>query len=142
MHMRSIGSLVKFDFRRVSPLIVGAAIVVILGIASGWLISRKLFSGSTSKLSQGVKATATEAGILPSGFKGDNATGVMTAGGIDGEGTYHLTSDAGREHYVYLTSGVIDLSSFVGKKVQVWGDTMAAKKAPWLMDVVRVKVVQ
>jgi len=35
---------------------------------------------------------------------------------------------------------VIDLSGFVDKKVEIWGETLAAKKAGWLMDVAKVKV--
>lgn len=136
-------SFPKFDFKRISPLVIGSVIVVLLGLGTGWLVSGKLGGGATgSKGAPGAKVTQTEAGVLPKDFKGDNATGMLTAGGIKGEGTYHLTSDAGPSHYVYLTSGVIDLGSFVGKKVQVWGNTLAAKQAPWLMDVVMVKVVQ
>ena len=136
-------SFPKFDLKRISPLVAGSVVVVLLGLATGWFISGKLggsFSGS--KGAPGAKVTQTEAGALPKDFKGDNAAGTLAAGGIKGEGTYHLTNDAGPSHYVYLTSSVIDLSSFVGKKVQVWGNTLAAKQAPWLMDVVMVKVVQ
>ncbi len=135
-------SFPKFDVKRISPLIIGAVIVVLLGLGTGWLVSGKLTGGSSAKGAPGAKVTQTEAGVLPKDFKGDNATGTLAEGGIEGEGRYHLTSDAGPSHYVYLTSSVVDLGSFVGKKVQVWGNTLAAKSAPWLMDVVMIKVVQ
>lgn len=48
----------------------------------------------------------------------------------------------GPSQYAYLTSTVIDLSAFTGKKVQVWGQTIAGKKAGWLMDVGKVKVIE
>ena len=42
---------------------------------------------------------------------------------------------------VYLTSSVIDLSKYTGKKVQVWGETFQGQKAGWLMDVGRIKLL-
>lgn len=72
----------------------------------------------------------------------DTAKGLLVEGGIKGEGTHHLDRDLGEQKYVYLTSSVIDLQSFVGKKVQVWGETLAAQNAGWLMDVGRVKVIE
>jgi hypothetical protein len=41
-----------------------------------------------------------------------------------------------------LTSTVIDLASFEGKKVKVWGQSLSGRKAGWLMDVGKVKVVE
>ena len=57
------------------------------------------------------------------------------------EGTHHLVREGGETHYVFLTSSVINLDPLVGKKVQVWGETIAARNAPWLMDVGRVKTL-
>jgi len=37
---------------------------------------------------------------------------------------------------------VIDLEKFVGRKVKVWGQTFAAQKAGWLMDVGKLKVLE
>jgi hypothetical protein len=39
-----------------------------------------------------------------------------------------------------MTSSVVDLSLVLDKKVKVWGETQAAQKAGWLMDVGRVEV--
>ena len=66
----------------------------------------------------------------------------MEEGGIGGEGTYHLIRGSGPSQYAYLTSSVIDLGSFVGKKVQIWGETVSGKKAGWLIDVGKIKVVE
>jgi hypothetical protein len=41
-----------------------------------------------------------------------------------------------------LTSSVIDLSLFLDKNVQIWGETLASKKAGWLMDVAKIQVVK
>ena len=80
--------------------------------------------------------------MLDPKVKYDNATGDLKEGGIGSEGTYHIERDGGPSHFVYLTSSVVDLGSFVGKKVEVWGETLASKKAGWLMDVAKIQVVQ
>jgi hypothetical protein len=124
-------------------LILGAFAVVLLGVGGAWLISSKLLGTSGSPAAApGVKVTSSEAGVLDSSVKYDNATGDLKEGGIGNEGTHHLEREGGPTKSVYLTSSVIDLSSFVGKKVQVWGETLASKKAGWLMDVAKVQVVQ
>lgn len=126
---------------KVWPYIVGVFVVVALGVGSAWMISSKLINkGATA--APGVKVTSTEAGVLDSKTKYDNATGTLKEEGIGNEGTHHLDREGGADQTVYLTSSVIDLSSFVGKKVEVWGQTLASKKAGWLMDVAKVQVVQ
>jgi len=70
----------------------------------------------------------------------DAAEGTLQNGGIDGEGQYHLVRPGGDSQNVYLTSSTLDLSKFMGKKIKVWGQTQAAQKAGWLMDVGKVQV--
>jgi len=134
----------KFDLKKAWPFIAGVILVVLAGIGSGWLISNKVIGkgGGTSQ-APNVKVSSNEAGILDeSTFKGDTAEGKLVEGGINGEGTHHLERDGGPTKNVYLTSSVIDLQSFVGKNVKVWGETLSAKKAGWLMDVAKIKVIE
>lgn len=70
----------------------------------------------------------------------DTAEGKLSEGGIDGEGQYHLVRPGGDSQNVYLTSSLVDLSQFVGRKIKVWGQTQKAQTAGWLMDVGRVEV--
>lgn len=121
--------------------VLGAFIVVALGVGSAWLISSKLINKSAT-VAPGATVTSTEAGMLDSKTKYDNAIGTLRDEGIGNEGTHHLEREGGVDQTVYLTSSVIDLSSFTGKKVEVWGQTLASKKAGWLMDVAKVKIVQ
>jgi hypothetical protein len=124
-------------------LILGAFGVVLLGVGGAWVISTKIVGvGATPAAAPGVKVTSSEAGVLDPKVKYDTATGDLKEGGIGSEGAYHLEREGGPTKNVYLTSSVIDLGSFVGKKVQVWGETLASKKAGWLMDVAKVQVVQ
>lgn len=56
------------------------------------------------------------------------------------EGTY-LLKRVGTTP-VTLTSSVVDLSKYQGKKVKVYGETQKAIKAGWLMDVGRVDEIE
>jgi hypothetical protein len=126
-------------------VMVGAVLLVVFaGVASGWVLSGGAVGGK-GKVSQevpGVEETVKEAGIADEATFRDSAEGILEEGGIDGEGTHHLVRDGGPSKYAYLTSTVIDLQSFVGKKVKVWGETIAARKAGWLMDVGKIKVLE
>lgn len=133
--------MVNFDIKKSWRLVVGSLVVVVAGVGVAWLISSKVIN-KVPTAAPGAKVTPTEAGVLDPKVKYDNATGVLKAGGIGNEGTHHIERDGGPTHFVYLTSSVIDLESFVGKKVEVWGETLASKKAGWLMDVAKVQVVQ
>lgn len=122
---------------------IGIGVLVVLaGILTGGLLSGNLIAKSGSGKTPNVKATATEAGVTDEKIFKDTAEGTLKTGGIKGEGTFHLERPGGSTQTVYLTSTVIDLSTFVDKKVQIWGQTYAGKNTPWLMDVGRVKVIE
>ena len=57
------------------------------------------------------------------------------------EGSHKLIRPGGPSQTAYLTSSVVDLNQFLGRCVQVWGETFAAQKAGWLMDVGRVRIL-
>ncbi len=132
--------------RRTSLLIVSSVLVVLLGVGTGWLLSgRSLGRGTSTTSSEAmteVKVGATEAGVTDESSFTETAEGTLEKGGIEGEGTHHLVREGGESKYVYLTSGIIDLELFVGKKVKVWGETIAGRYAPWLMDVGGIKVTE
>lgn len=140
----------KMEAKNNTMKLLGISLVVVLaGVGSGWLLSGG--ANATSKESANVSTqqeevvtqSDTEAGIADtSGFEEAAPIGKLVKGGIDGEGTYHLERDGGPSQNVYLSSTVIDLASFEGKKVQIWGNTLSGKKAGWLMDVGKVKVVE
>ncbi len=125
------------------PMIIISAILVIIGgLTVGYLISsKKVSSGSSPTKSSSVINSSTEAGAKDTSNFKDTATGTLQSGGIKGEGSYHLDRPGGATQTVYLTSTIIDMSPFLGKKVQVWGQTQASKYAPWFMDVGKIKVV-
>ena len=116
-------------------------LVTLLGVGTGWLLSGAKGKGAASNMESapGAKSTSGEAGLNDELTFRDTAEGTLEEGGIEGEGTHHLVREGGPSKSVYLTSTVIDLQSFAGKKVQVWGETISARKAGWLMDVGRVE---
>jgi hypothetical protein len=128
-------------------MIIVGLVVILAGVGSGWMLSTKIKAGGqkspTSGANQVVDKSTGEvsvAGADESNFP-DTAEGTLKTGGIEGEGTHHLDRNMGPEKDVYLFSTSINLDDFVDKKVQVWGQTVSGKKAGWLMDVGRVKVL-
>lgn len=116
------------------------AVIILLGISTGFFLSR---STGFSMLTQG-KATRIQtekiAGITDEKTFKDSADGTIEKGGIDGEGTHQLIREGGPSQTAYLVSSVVDLDAYAGKKVKVWGQTMAAEKASWLMDVGKIEL--
>lgn len=131
----------KLDFKSNMSLIVVAVLVVLAGVGTGWLLSGRGLGGGTPTV-PGAATGPREAGLVDEATFKDTAEGVLEEGGVDGEGTHHLVRTGGASQNVYLTSTVIDLQSFVGKKVQVWGQTISAREAGWLMDVGKIKVIE
>jgi len=132
--------------KKTTAIYAGIAVLVILaGTGTGRLLSGGKASagiGQGSQVAPGGETNANEAGIADESTFRDSAEGMLLEGGIDGEGTHHLERGLGEEKNVYLTSTVIDLETFVDKKVKVWGETISARKAGWLMDVGKIKVVE
>lgn len=123
-----------------------AILVIFAGIGSGYFLSNRASAKNGGvKISSKSEAVVTEKEAEAPNFdeeNSDSAEGVLNIGSIQGEGTHYLDRGAGEQKYVYLTSTVINLKNYVGKKVQVWGNTLAATNAPWLMDVQKIKVIE
>jgi hypothetical protein len=116
-------------------------LIILLGIGTGYLLSTKTNiknAGSASKTT--VINTDKVSGSTDAVFK-DSATGVIEKGGLDGEGSHKLIRDGGPSQTAYLVSSIVDLDKYIGKKVTVWGQTMAAKNVSWLMDVGKVELI-
>lgn len=128
------------------PMVSGIAVIIILiGLGVGWFVSnKKAISNKVQMSGAQISVSQTEAGVNdPTTIKDvTTATGTLATGGIEGEGAYHIDRPGGATQTVYLNSTTVNLSQFVSKKVQVWGQTIAAQHAPWLMDVMKIKVVQ
>lgn len=117
--------------------------LVFLGVGTGYLLSQRLpqATDAAREKPQRMKTDKTEGVSDTKTFK-DSAEGTIERGGIDGEGTHKLIREGGPSQTAYLVSSVIDLDSYVGKKVRVWGETFAAEKAAWLMDVGKIEMLE
>lgn len=139
--------LKKIPKSKMSPklfMVVASVLVVLSGVGTGWLLSgvSKGAAPSAGVAPQSIEKSDKEAGIDDAEAFPDTAEGILEEGGIEGEGTHHLVREGGPSKYAYLTSTVIDLESFKGKSVQIWGETISAKYAGWLMDVGKIKVIE
>lgn len=137
------------DKLMMSKLLPIAAVVIILGIASGYVLNSQ--KGGVNSSLGGKQVAPAPSGEVKKGqvfgstdekaFR-DSAEGELQKGGLDGEGSHKLIRPGGDSQTVYLTSSVLDLDQFVGKKVKVWGETNKSTKAGWLMDVGRVEILE
>lgn len=126
-----------------NKIFIGVLVVsVVLGISAGFLLTQ---SNKTPLASAGVALNKT-----PKTAEQDNKTFKDFAEGTIEkrpepknpeeyvEGTHLLIRDGAVP--VALTSSVVDLSQYEGKKVKVLGETQKAIKEGWLMDVGKVEV--
>lgn len=135
----------------VLPAKLVIAIVVVgtlaLGSFTGYILAKPAVFMQTSSIKemQGEKGQSSKNVIVGSSdtktFK-DCARGELAKndGKITDEGSHKLVRKGGDSQTVYLTSSVVDLNQFIGKNLEVCGETFNAQKAGWLMDVGRVKV--
>ncbi len=125
---------------RLLMAVVGAS--VILGVITGYILSTK-GGGTVSPLgSVGTPPTAPQTDTKT--FR-DFAEGVIKAKPQPSEGEYtEGTHTLQREGAVpvALTSSVVDLSKYEGKKVKVYGETQKALTEGWLMDVGKVDEIK
>jgi len=134
-------ALKKYNFLPVLLVVLALG----LGVLSGWFFSSKKGVsnlGQTGVIPKEQITQGSEFGAKDASSFKDTATGVLEKNGIAGEGTHQLVREGGPSQTVYLTSSVLDLDQFAGRKIQVWGETMQAQKAGWFMDVGRIKVLE
>lgn len=125
-------------------LVLVLLVPVVLGLLTGFILYKRATSGTVRLAGKNVQVvqTPTEEGVKDAATFRDTATGniIENDGKVTKEGAYILTRGDVSQN-VYLTSSVIDLSKYVGKKVQIWGETFKGQTAGWLMDVGRIKIL-
>lgn len=113
-------------------------ILLFLGIGTGYILSRKSAGPLAPK---GTPITANKVvGVQDASTFKDCATGKIEKDGVEGEGTHKLVREGGPSQTAYLISSIVDLDQYVGLPVKVCGQTLAAKKVSWLMDVGRLEL--
>ena len=146
--IKNIPEIEKPDVMHEILMPAGIILAIILaGVGTGYLINSRSGSivGGGGKNLPGeasVVQNSNEVGIKDEKAFSDNAVGKMEVNNDSkGEGSHKLIRPGGASQTAYLTSSVIDLNQFTGKRVQVWGETFAAQKVGWFLDVGRVKLL-
>jgi len=133
----------KEEYKSMNTIIIGVYVVLmILGAGTGYLLSGGKSGTSTSGQAGGMVNTKTVVGSTDATTFKDSAEGTIEKGGFEGEGTHKLIREGGPSQTAYLLSSVVDLDSYAGKKVRVWGQTIAANKAQWLMDIGKIEMLE
>lgn len=138
----STSFLKRLKFKQ--TLLLTLLIAVLAGVTTGYSLSKSntksnLAGGGTTA---GTKADAKHPAQDRRTFR-DFAEGKVTkrpepsGAGEYQEGTHLLMRQSADP--VALTSSVVDLSQYEGKKIKVYGETQKAIKEGWLMDVGRVE---
>ena len=123
------------------PLLIILIISVVLGAITGFVMANK---GSREEILENGTSNTTKGASLDSRTFRDFAQGVIKPKQLPKnpseytEGTHILEREGAVS--VALTSSVVDLSLYEGKKVKVYGETQKALKEGWLMDVGKVEV--
>lgn len=139
----------KGSFLKEILLPAGIILAIILaGGATGWFLANQESKGGliqTKKLTGGAEVVEStkEVGIKDEKTFRDYAFGRLEINDDKEivEGSHRLIRPGGPSQTAYLTSSVVDLNQFLGKCVEVWGETFIAQKAGWFMDVGRVKIL-
>ncbi len=119
-------------------VLVVYVVLLFLGVGTGYLLSQK---GASPLAPKGAPITTNKIiGVQDASTFKDCATGKLEKDGLDGEGTHKLIRDGGPSQTAYLISSIVDLDQYVGLTVKACGQTLAAKKVSWLMDVGRLEL--
>ena len=129
---------------KVVPLIL-LLLIIAAGAISG------LFLSSTGRKSESESTISEQENLTPEAKQSftqtfrDEAEGEIEKNDeLDkyAQGTHKLIRPGGEAQTAYLTSSVLDLDEYVGKKVKVFGETFGSSQVGWLMDVGKVEVTQ
>ena len=125
-------------------IVAGVIIASLLaGLSTGYFLSSSEKSSSESKTDSSgpVKAAQQDTRTFRDFAQGKIAKKPEPTKAEEyTEGTHILVRDGAVP--VTLTSSVVDLSLYEGKKVKVFGETQKAIKEGWLMDVGRVEEIE
>lgn len=114
-------------------------VLLALGLGTGYILAQKTPGGVSAP--KGTPITSNKVvGVQDASTFKDCATGKIEKGGVEGEGTHKLVRDGGPSQTAYLISSIVDMDQYVGLNVKVCGQTLAAKKVSWLMDVGRLEL--
>lgn len=133
------------SIKKIIPVLL-ILIVVAAGIFSGLVLSSRSKSTKTSSaiqsdtedVSKEVKQSFSQT------FKDESEGTIEKNDDLDkySQGTHKLIRPGGESQTAYLTSTVLALDDYVGKKVKVFGETFGSSQVGWLMDVGKIEEIK
>lgn len=132
----------KINLSKALPFLI-IIIIVGAGIFSGLVLSSRNKSAAQSAIKE-EDLTPQAKESFNQTFR-DEAEGTIEKNDeLDkyAQGTHKLIRPGGEDQTAFLTSSVLDLDEFVGKKVKVFGETFGSSQVGWLMDVGKVEVIE
>ncbi len=131
---------------KIVPLVI-VLVVIAAGIFSGLILSSRNKSAqiSTAKTSINEESLSPEQKKSFSQTFKDEAEGTIEKNSDlakYAQGTHKLIRPGGDSQTAYLTSSVLDLDEYNGKKVKIFGETFGSSQVGWLMDVGKVEVIK
>lgn len=139
--LRPIKKTSKLSVQNILPVLV-IFIVVALGIATGLVASSRNKSAAQSAVGQEQNLKPEIKESFNKTFKDEAEGNIEKNDQLDkyAQGTHKLVRPGGEDQTAFLTSSVLDLDQYVGKKVKVFGETFGSSQVGWLMDVGKVEV--
>ena len=124
------------------PIIL-AVVIVSFGVFTGLIFSSRSKNAKIASTSANFEESLApeQKQSFNETFR-DSAEGVLEKNDSDkyAQGAWKLIRPGGEDQTAYLTSSVIDLDAYIGKKVKVYGETFGSADVGWLMDVGKVEV--
>lgn len=114
-------------------------VIILFGTVTGYLLANR--GGGVGRGVSIIRGGPKETGIKDAELFPDKAEGRIEINDSEvvTEGSHKLIRPGGESQTAYLTSSAVNLNQFLGKCVQVWGETFAGQQAGWFMDIGWVK---
>lgn len=134
----------KGKFSKIVPILV-ILFIIIAGVFSGLVLSsrdkvqkQQTVAGKDEETDPQVQEAFAQT------FKDEAEGTIQKNDALDkyAQGTHKLIRAGGESQTAYLTSSVLDLNQYIGKKVKVFGETFGSSQVGWLMDVGKVEEMQ
>lgn len=134
----------KSTLSKILPIVL-VIIIVGLGSLTGLVLSSRSkntksieTTGNLNELPKEVQESFAQT------FKDEAEGTIVNNDELDkyAQGTHKLERAGGESQTVFLTSSVLDLDEYEGKKAKIFGETFGSQQVGWLMDVGKVEVIQ
>ena len=134
----------KTKFAKILPYFI-VVVIVALGIGTGLVASSVQKAKAQNQQAKSIEEeelSPQQQESFAQTFRDEAEGTVEKNDDLDkyAQGTHKLLRPGGESQTAYLTSSVLDLDEYVGKKVKVFGETFGSSQVGWLMDVGKVEV--